>query len=223
MTLDELVHGHANGWLRGDQLQVVVPIGQLSRERYRVRGLDEEGHPRAENMFSRAVDRVSSAVDDYNENGYVAVAGPDPRCTAVVVYRAARYEHTWLTITTHRIAVLRLRDTTHDEDTLAQVTSEVAQPGLGNLVRGVGRLLKTGAKELAASVRRSPLAERPGDAVLEIPFEAPRHVLRGVTRWKQPMVPEFDGGPRHTRVDFADESWTRLETDETGLRALGIA
>lgn len=94
------------------------------------------------------------------------------------------------------------------------------QRSLGAAVRGLGRLVGTSAVEFAKSMRRPPLAERPQDAVLECPFEAPRSALQSITRWKQPMVPEFSGGPRFVQVQFTDGSWARLQTDAAGVAAL---
>lgn len=64
------------------------------------------------------------------------------------------------------------------------------------------------------------LVERPDEAVFEARYELPRHALGSITRWKQPMVPEFKGGPRFAQIGFADSSWARVRTDEDGLAAL---
>jgi hypothetical protein len=221
VTLDELIGARAGAWLRGDVIQVLVAARQLPREQYRVRGLDEDGHAVAPGMGARVVDRVANWMDETTDHGHVAVRGGDPACAAVAMYRAVRHEHAWFGITSHRVAVLRLRDTASREVDSEQVLAEIkAKPGLGNLVRGVGKLVKSTATDLAASVRRPPLEQRPDDAVLEVPFEASRQVLRGIVRWKQPLVPEFAGGPRYVQVEFGDGSWARFETDEAGATAL---
>jgi hypothetical protein len=76
------------------------------------------------------------------------------------------------------------------------------------------------AAEFAKSVRRPPLAERPDEAVLECPYELPRAALARVEKWKQPLVPQFRGGPRWLAVHFTDGSWARVKTDEPGQAAL---
>ncbi|MGH3861068.1 hypothetical protein [Actinokineospora sp.] len=221
MTLDDLVALRAGPWLRGDVIQVLAPARQLMREQYKVRGLDEDGHPTAPGVGARAVDRVASWVDETTDHGHVAVRGGDPSCAAVAMYRAVGTEHAWLAITSHRVAVLVLRDTTSAAEESEKVLAAIkAKPGLGNLMRGVGKLVKSTATELADSVRRPPLDQRPDDAVLEVPFEMGRQALRSVVRWKQPMVPEFGGGPRFVRVEFGDGSWARIQTDEAGAMAL---
>lgn len=202
-------------WLRGDSLQVLASATELDREVYRVRGLDEDGHPTGK--FEKALDNLffSDATGKY-----VSVRGDHPECVAVGLYRALSDEHTWFAITSHRIAVLRLRDTARGT-AVEEATADVkAQKSLGGALKGLGRLVKESAVEFAKSTRRPPLAERPGDAVLEPVFEAPRQALARVDRWKQPLVPEFEGGPRWLQVHFADGSWARVKTDQAGLAAL---
>lgn len=201
-------------WLRGDTLQVLASATELDSEVYRVRGLDEDGHP------SGAAERAMSAFFDEPAGGYVAVRGDHPSCAAVGVYRALSTEHTWLAVTSHRVAVLRLRDLavgTASEEALVEAREDRS---LGGLVRGIGKFVKASATEFAKSVRRPPLAERPDDAVLEPVFELPRHALARVERWKQPLVPEFRGGPRWLQLHFTDGSWARVKTDEAGQNAL---
>jgi hypothetical protein len=209
-------------WVRGDEVQAMVPVSQhLNVDRHRVRGLDELGNPRAESLGRRAFDAVESMFDD-SDTSYVAVRGEHPQCAAIGMYRAARFEHAWLVITSHRVAVLRLRDQQNAEDgKVDQLVEEARQQGsLGGALRGIGKIVKTSATEFVRNARRPPLHERPQDAVLEWPFEAPRHVLVSIVPWKIPMTPQFSGGPRLVQVQFTDNSWTRLETDQTGQSAL---
>ncbi len=210
-----LVHARATGeWLRGDVVQALVVATELDRERYRVRGLDEDGHP---------VGRVEKAFDAlFSESAgeYVAVRGDHPTCAAVGLYQALSTEHTWLVVTSHRVAVLRLRDLakgTASEDALAAAKEEKS---LGGVLRGLGKIVSASAAEFARSVRRPPLSARPDDAVLECPFELPRAALARVERWKQPLVPQFRGGPRWLQVHFTDGSWARVKSDEAGQTAL---
>jgi hypothetical protein len=138
---------------------------------------------------------------------------------AAGLYRALATEHTWLVLTTHRLAVLLLRDLavgTRSADALAAAKEQRA---LGGVLRDLGKFVKASAEEFAQSVRRPPLIERPEDAVLEPVWEIPRGALVGVERWKQPLVPEFKGGPRWLQVHFADKSWARVQTDERGQAA----
>jgi hypothetical protein len=200
-------------WLRGDTVRVLAAAGQLDQERYRVRGLDENGNP------SR-VDDVLDVFSDDSGGGYVAVRGGDPRCAAVGLYRGVRHDHAFLVITGHRVAVLRLRDTQDGTEAAERELSANQDGSLGGALRGLGRFVKASATEFAKSVRRPPLHERPGDAVLECPFELPLHALQGVRHWKQPLVPEFRGGPRFAQLLFTDGSWARIKTDEPGQTAL---
>lgn len=153
-----LVGDRAVAWLRGDVIQALASATELDREVFRVKGLDEDGHPKQ--MFGLISDESADAL-------------------------AAAKE----------------------------------QRALGGVLRGLGRFVKASAEEFAQSVRRPPLAERPEDAVLECVWEIPREALAGVERWKQPLVPEFEGGPRWLQIHFADSSWARLKTDERGLAA----
>jgi hypothetical protein len=210
-----LVLARATGeWLRGDVIQALVVATELDREVYRVRGLDENGHPigRAEKAFD--------ALFSESAGEYVAVRGDHPTCAAVGLYQALSTEHTWLVVTSHRLAVLALRDRakgTASEDALAAVKEERS---LGGALRGLGKFVSASASEFAKSVRRPPLSERPEDAVLESPFELPRAALARVEKWKQPLVPQFRGGPRWLAVHFTDGSWARVKTDEAGQAAL---
>lgn len=209
-----LVRARASAeWLRGDTLQVLASATELDREVYRVRGLDEDGHP------TGAAEKAFGAFFAESAGEYVAVRGDHPSCAAVGLYRALSTEHTWLAVTSHRLAVLRLRDLavgTASEEALAAAKDEKS---LGGMVRGIGKFVKASATEFAKSVRRPPLAERPDDAVLEPAFELPRQALARVERWKQPLVPEVRGGPRWLQVHFTDGSWARLKTDEAGQAA----
>ncbi len=210
-----LVHARATGeWLRGDTIQALVVATELDREVYRVRGLDENGHP---------IGRVEKAFDAlFQESAgeYVAVRGDSPTCAAVGLYQALAAEHTWLVVTSHRLAVLRLVDRakgTAAEDAFTEVKE---QRSIGGALKGLGKFVSASAAEFAMSVRRPPLAERPDDAVLESPFEVPRAALARVEKWKQPLVPQFRGGPRWLAVHFTDGSWARVKTDEPGQAAL---
>jgi len=201
-------------WLRGDVIHALVTATELDREVYRVRGLDENGHP------TGAGEKAFGALFAESSGEYVAVRGDRPDCAAVGLYRALDGEHTWLVLTSHRLAVLRLRDLargTESDEALARAKEEKS---LGGALRGLGRFVKTSATEFAKSVRRPPLVERPADAVLEPVFEVPRQALAGVARWKQPLVPQFRGGPRWLQVHFTDGSWARVQTDEAGQTAL---
>lgn len=91
---------------------------------------------------------------------------------------------------------------------------------IGGTIRGVGKIVKTSSVEFVKRTRRGPLAGRPEDAGFECRFELPSHALAGVARWKQPMVPELKNGPRFVQTGFADASWARVKTDESGLAAL---
>lgn len=210
-----LVHARATGeWLRGDVVQALVVATELDREVYRVRGLDEDGHP------AGRVEKAFDALFSESAGEYVAVRGDHPACAAVGLYQALSTEHTWLVVTSHRVAVLRLRDLakgTAAEDALAAAKEEKS---FGGVLRGLGKIVSASAAEFARSVRRPPLSERPDDAVLECPFELPRAALARVEKWKQPLVPQFRGGPRWLQVHFTDGSWARVKTDEAGQTAL---
>lgn len=209
----------AGGWLRGEAVQVLAPAGALDSERYKVRGLDEDGHPTG--GFERGVHAViDSMVDDTAAGGYVAVRGNAPTCAAVGLYAAVRHDHAWFVVTALRVAVLRLRDRESGQDSARADLLRSAEGSLGGTLRGLGRFVKESATELAKSMRRPPLHERPEDASLVCEFEAPRPALAGVQRWKQPLVPEVRGGPRFVQVHFTDGSWARLQTDERGQAVL---
>jgi hypothetical protein len=214
-----LVGSLAAGWLRGDVIEVLASAGALDRERYRVRGLDEDGHPTgaAERGANAMIDMWAGA-DSAGE--YVAVRGGSPACAAVGLYRGVRHEHAWLAVTSHRVALLRLRDRAAGQEDATRELLALGKDSLGGALRGLGRFVKASATELVNGMRRPPLHERPADAELVCEFEAPRQALAGVARWKQPLVPEFRGGPRFVQVHFADGSWARLRTDEAGRSAL---
>lgn len=202
----------AERWLRGDVIQTMAKAGELATERYKVRGLDENGDP------ATLTERAWDAVFEDGPGGYVAVRGDHPRCAAVGLYQAVGSDHAWFVITSHRIAVLRLRDGLSTAD--AAKAELLRGDSLGGALRGLGKFVKASAADFAQSMRRPPLAERPADAVLEWPFELPRQALRGVERWKQPLVPQFKGGPRFVQIHFTDGSWARVQTDEAGQAAL---
>ncbi|HYJ68921.1 MAG TPA: hypothetical protein VEX15_14825 [Nocardioidaceae bacterium] len=63
-------------------------------------------------------------------------------------------------------------------------------------------------------------AEDASEGTIESRFELPTHALASVVRWKQPMMPEIDNGPRFAQIGFADASWARVKTDESGLASL---
>lgn len=204
-------------WLRGDTIEALAAAAELDAERYKVRGLDEDGHPISTG------ERVANAIIDWDAaagGGYVAVRGDHPLCAAVGCYRGVRHEHAWLVITSHRVAVLRLRDRAAGQDAEEHLAHAKREGSLGGALRGLGKFVKASATEFAKSMRRPPLHERPADAELVVEFEAPRQSLAGVARWKQPLVPQFRGGPRFVQVHFADRSWARLKTDEAGQAAL---
>lgn len=201
-------------WLRGDVLHALASATELDREVYRVRGLDEDGHP------ASAAEKAFNSLFTESAGEYVAVRGDRPDCAAVGLYRALAMEHTWLAVTAHRVAVLRLRDLAGGTESAAALDAVKQERSLGGALRGLGKLVKASASEFAKSVGRPPLAERPGDAVLEPAFELPRQALARVERWKQPLVPLFRGGPRWLQVHFTDGSWARVKTDEAGQVAL---
>jgi hypothetical protein len=212
----------ARHWLRGDAIQAVARAQQLDRDRYKVSGLDVNGQALAGSAPERAVEGTLAFFTDDRPDGYVAVSGGHPRCAAVGLYQATRFDHAWLVITPYRLAVLRLRDVRNTQEGV--VDAIVERPGpdksLGGFLRGVGKIVKTSTEELVQSARRPPLVERPQDAVLECPFEIARQALHSIVRWKQPLVPQFRGGPRFVQVSFTDGSWARLQTDEAGQSAL---
>lgn len=220
----QLVGSLAAGWLRGDAIQVLACAGALDRDRYKVRGLDEDGHPIG--GFERGANAViDSFVGPDGAGEYVAVHGGDPTCAAVGLYSAVRHDHAWFVVTSYRVAVLRLHDRAGGQDGVTREFMKSASPGgsqgsLGGAIRGLGKFVKESATEFAKSVRRPPLHERPADAELVCDFEAPRQALGGVERWKQPLVPQFRGGPRFVQVHFTDGSWARLQTNEAGQAAL---
>lgn len=214
-----LVGSLASSWLRGDVIQVLASAGELDRERYKVRGLDEDGHPTG--AFERGAGAVIDAfVGGGTAGEYIAVRGDHPQCAAVGFYRGLRHEHAWLVITSHRVAVLRLRDRAAGQDAEDHLAEAKREGSIGGALRGLGKFVKASATEFAKSMRRPPLHERPGDAELVCEFEAPRQALAGVEKWKQPLVPQFRGGPRFLQIHFTDGSWARLKTDEAGQQAL---
>jgi hypothetical protein len=102
----------------------------------------------------------------------------------------------------------------------SELTSEQSDKSVGGFLRGMGKLVKGAASDLANSVRRPPLVERPQDAALTIGFEGPRQELAGIERWKLPMMPEFRTGPRMVQVHFVDGSWSRVQTTVEGAQRL---
>jgi len=210
-------------WLRGDVVQAMAAVKQVDAGRYRVRGLDADGHP-LDSFAVRATEGVVDAfTSEFNDGGiFAAVRGDHPECAAVGLYQAARHDHTWLTFTPHRVAVLRLRDVQNEaESVFDQELARAKQDrSVRGAVRGFGKIVSSGAKELARSVRRPPLPDRPQDAVLEWPFEAPRHLLQAIESWKPRMMPTFRHGPRWVKVRLADGSWACFETDVAGATAL---
>jgi hypothetical protein len=204
-------------WLRGERILAVAPVGQMLHGRHRVRGLDHDGLPRS------AVDRFLDSITDSNHPDiYTVVRGDHPQCSAVGLYKAAGDDHTWLAVTADRVAVLRMRDTRNEADTVfVEVEAQAKQDrSLGGLMRGVGKLVSSTAVELARSVRRPPLADRPDDAVLECPFELPSVYLRSIAPWKPRLLARFRHGPKYVQVHFADGSSACLETTSEGVAAL---
>lgn len=208
-------------WLRGEVLQVLAPGGQVDQARYQVRGLDGWGASLGDTAAQRATNWFLDSFDDAAA-GFVAVRGDDPRCAAVGLYRGVGFDHAWLVVTSHRFAVLRLRDVQNTEEgKVAELVDQtIKERSLGAKVRGLGRIVKTSATEFVKTSRRAPLVERPRDAILTACLELPRDAVVSVSRWKQPMVPEFDGGPRFVEVRFTDSSWARVRTTRAGLLAL---
>ena len=144
-------------WLRGDVIHALVAAAELDREVYRVRGLDENGHP------TGAGERAFGALFAAESAGeYVAVRGDRPDCAAVGLYRVLEGEHTWLVLTSHRLAVLRLRDLARGTESDEALERAKEEKSLGGALRGLGKFVKASASEFAKSVRRPPLAERPG-------------------------------------------------------------
>jgi hypothetical protein len=115
-----------------------------------------------------------------------------------------------------------MRDVQNNAETvLEEVDAQVKQErSLGNLVRGVGKLVGATAIEIARSVRRPPLAGRPEDAVLECAFELPATHVRSIDRWKPRLLPSLRHGPQYVQVHLVDGSWACLETNAAGLTAL---
>lgn len=210
-------------WLRGDVMQALAAVKQVDAGCYRVRGLDADGHPLGP-PAGRAADGVVDAfTSEVNDGGiFTVVRGDHPRCAAVGLYQAARHDHTWLTFTPHRVAVLRLRDVQNEaESVIDQELARAKQDrSVRGALRGIGKIVSTGAMEIARSVRRPPLPDRPQDAVLECSFEAPRHLLQAIESWKPRLTPTFRHGPRWVKVRLSDGSWAFLETDVAGATAL---
>jgi hypothetical protein len=205
-------------WLRSEEIVAVAPVGNLLLGRHRVRGLDRDGTAQPP-----AVDRVLDALtDDDRDGGYTVVRGDDPACSAVALHRAADRGNVWLVVTSRRVAVLRLRDVRDDaEGALAEAEAQARQDrSLGGLLRGAGKLVGATAIELARSLRRPPLADRPDDAVLECLFQLPSGHVHRMTPWKPRLVPSLRHGPRYVQFHFADGSWAALETDTGGASAL---
>lgn len=221
MTEADLVRERAGReWLRGDVIQLLVTAAQLDNDRYRVRGLDDSGNPLAPGAERAAEGVLGLFVDDGSGNEQVAVRGDHPGCAAVGLYRAVRHDHAWLVLTSHRFAVLRLRDRQSGTESAVTELMSGEDRSLGGALRGLGKFVKASASELAKSVRRPPLAERPEDAELVCEFEAPRQAVAGVERWKPPLMPQLRGAPRHVQIHFTDNSWARIQTDENGATAL---
>jgi hypothetical protein len=205
-----LVGERAVAWLRGDVIQALAAAAELDREVYRVRGLDEDGHP------TGAAEKAFGAMFAESAGEYVAVRGDHPNCAAVGLYKALESEHTWLVLTSHRLAVLRLRDLAAGTESAQALAAAKEEKSLGGALRGLGKFVKASATEFAQSVRRPPLTDRPQEAALESAWEIPRQALARIERWKQPLVPEFKGGPRWLQLHFTDNSWTRVKTTEQG-------
>jgi len=201
-------------WLRGEPLQAMAAVGPAGG-RYKVRGLDRDGHPKGS-----FVNRLLTSSED--TGGQTVVQGDRPDCLAVGLYQAARGVDTWLTITPGRVAVLRLRDRRDRFDQTAVEVSDGAKPdrSLGGVMRDVTRIVRHGVADLADSLRRPPLAERPDDAVLECAFEVPVSAVRSIEDWKPRFMPRLQGGTRWVKVHLADGSWACLDTDEAGLSVL---
>lgn len=216
-------------WLRGDVVRVFA-VAWPPPGRYKVRGLDKDGDSKADRRLMGAVLLTAAAINavvpgegegDSNSGGGsrgpVVVRGEDPGCAAVGFRRAIGGYHTdfgghrFLVITSHRVAVLRLRDAQDDSAAAEGEWERVrAEDSTVKRLRGVGRFLKKGMEEVVQSVRRPPLSERPDDVVLDCPFELPLPALRGVQ-------PDSTGD---MQMFFADGSWALFGTDPVGLAAL---
>ncbi|SHF26901.1 hypothetical protein [Streptoalloteichus hindustanus] len=211
-------------WLRGDTLLATAGCGPIDNERFRVPGLDAEGNERP--VGGRIADGFMDAVlpDDSVAGHSVAVTGPHATCLAVGCYRAARQRNAWLVVTSHRVAVLRLRDLQGDTgDAMKEFSASLHEPESVRGVQGLrqfGKFLKNTAVEAVREVRRPPLTKRPQDAALVAEFEVGRAELVRIDRWKPTLVPNLQHGPRHLQLHFGDGSWARLQTDVAGAIAM---
>ncbi len=217
-----LVVAMAGQWLRGEPVLGLALVAQLDRERFRVRGLDVDGHPLPKGRTDRVLEGALERFSELPAVGYVAVLGREPGCSAVLVYQGARYEHSWLLLTASRCAVLRLRDVTLTaEDETDLVSARIRSGASVRVALGdVGRLAVRLGRELIGDLGRPPLAQRPDDAELRPVVELSRAAMVEAVRWREPGVPEHRGGPRHVELRFADSSIARLRTDVDGLRSL---
>lgn len=209
-------------WLAGEAVRAMASVSDLDSDRWRVSGLDDAGHELPAGRAERGIESTVDFLTVEEGGGHLAVRGDHPTCAAVGLYRAAELDHAWFVITDSRVAVLRLRDAQDASEGEIQAILEEAkrERSLGGAIRGVGKIVKSSSTEFVKRARRGPLAGRPEDAVFECPFEVPRFALETIDRWKQPMVPEFKGGPRFVKIGFTDASWARVKTDEDGLTAL---
>jgi hypothetical protein len=222
-----MVYQRSAEWLRGDVIRVFAVAWSMPG-RYKVRGLDKDGFPKTDWREDLAaglvVASVFNAVVPSDDNGAdggprgpVVVGGEDPDCVAVSFRRALRQSkpeaggHAFLVITSHRVAVLRLRDT--QEDAAPEPGAEERPTVEGSpleRLRGMGRLVKKELADIRRRASRPPLSERPGDAALDCPFELPLAALRGHELDRQGRV----------RLSFSDGSWTLIRTDPAGQTAL---
>ncbi|MCP2257768.1 hypothetical protein LX15_001454 [Streptoalloteichus tenebrarius] len=210
-------------WLRGDTLLATAGCCEIENERFRVRGLDARGIERS--VGGRMVEGFMDAfMDDNTPVRSVAVHGEHPRCLAVGCYRAVSEKNAWLVVTSHRVAVLRLRDLQGDSgDVMKEFSDSVRNPESVRGVQGLrklGKFLKDVAVESVREVRRPPLTERPQDAALVSEFEISRADLVRIERWKPTLIPNFSMGPRHLQLHFRDGSWARVQTDVAGAIAM---
>jgi hypothetical protein len=125
------------------------------------------------------------------------VLGDHPTCEAVGLYRALSAEHTWLVLTSHRLAVLRLRDLAVGTQSIQALAAAKGEKSLVAALRGLGKFVMASASatEFAQSACRPLLIERPRDALLEAVWETPRQTVARVERWKQPLVQSSPAAP----------------------------
>lgn len=200
----------ADDWLQGDALRALAQVRQLPGASYRVTGLAGDGSQR-----SRLVRTALFMLDDAPGEPFVGVRGGRPDCAAVRLFRAARSNYAWLAVTERRMALLRLEDAPDPKETEADRLSQLRQErSVGGLVRGVRALVTSTASDAVERFQRPPLRERPQDAVLGCPFEVDYSQLRSIQPWTSRRL--RNDPSRVLQIEFRDESWARLSTNEAG-------